>query len=70
MSKTEHPEIKSQQDILQQQHFAEREMLLGFSREQYHELTRLMGEYREYNGSMCKGISDQIIDILERAVTI
>ena len=61
--------IQKQQEMMQQ-YLKEREILLGFSREQYMELTRLMGEYREYNGSMCKGISDQIIDILERAIRI
>jgi len=61
--------IQKQQEMMQQ-YLKEREILLGFSREQYMELTKLMGEYREYNGSMYKGISDQIIDILERAIRI
>ena len=69
MNETEHPEIQRQREKTAQ-YFAKRDVLLGFSREQFNELARLMGEYRERNGSMCKRISDQIIDILERAVRI
>ena len=51
-------------------YFDDRAVLLGFSQPEWDELTRLMGEYTEYQGSMCKDIADQIVRILEKAVKV